>query len=157
MEGNNLIKKGVVVAVILLFIGLAFAPSINANVSKASNKSQGNKTDNLSPLGFQIYNGFRFPGINIYVFNDGNETFRGNVSCIFTVNASIMIFGNSSINISDYYVEIEPRKEVLLYQGLILGFGSVEAVLDMPPPIDIYEEFEGFLLFIFLFLKFKFY
>ncbi len=36
MERNNLIKKGVVVAVILLFIGLAFAPSIDANVSKAS-------------------------------------------------------------------------------------------------------------------------
>jgi len=31
MEGNNLIKKGVAVAVILLFIGLAFVPSINAN------------------------------------------------------------------------------------------------------------------------------
>ena len=31
---NNLIKKGVVVAVIFLFIGLAFAPSINANVGK---------------------------------------------------------------------------------------------------------------------------
>ena len=36
MEGNNLIQKGVAVAVILLFIGLAFAPSINANVSKSS-------------------------------------------------------------------------------------------------------------------------
>ena len=36
MERNNPIKKGVVVAVILLFIGLAFAPSINANVSKES-------------------------------------------------------------------------------------------------------------------------
>ena len=31
MEGNNLIKKGVVVVVIVLFIGLAFVPSINAN------------------------------------------------------------------------------------------------------------------------------
>jgi len=31
---NNLIKKGVSVAVILLFIGLAFAPSINANINK---------------------------------------------------------------------------------------------------------------------------
>ena len=40
MEGNNLIKKGVVVAVILLFIGLAFAPSINANISKASIDSE---------------------------------------------------------------------------------------------------------------------
>ncbi|UCF13139.1 MAG: hypothetical protein JSW06_02500 [Thermoplasmatales archaeon] len=36
MENGNLIKKGVVVAVIFLFIGLAFAPSINANISKAS-------------------------------------------------------------------------------------------------------------------------
>ena len=36
MKENNLIKKGVVVAVILLFIGLAFAPSINANISKDS-------------------------------------------------------------------------------------------------------------------------
>ena len=34
MERNNLIKKGVVVAVILLFIGLAFAPSINANITE---------------------------------------------------------------------------------------------------------------------------
>ena len=33
---NNLIKKGVVISVIFLFIGLAFAPSINANVSKTS-------------------------------------------------------------------------------------------------------------------------
>jgi len=40
MEINNLIKKGVVVAVILLFIGLAFAPSINANISKASIDSE---------------------------------------------------------------------------------------------------------------------
>ena len=36
MERNNLTKKGVVVAVILLFIGLAFAPSINANIGKSS-------------------------------------------------------------------------------------------------------------------------
>ena len=40
MEGNNLIKKALVVAVILLFIGVAFAPSINANVSKASIESE---------------------------------------------------------------------------------------------------------------------
>jgi len=37
---NNSIKKGVAVAVILLFIGLAFAPSINANISKASVDSE---------------------------------------------------------------------------------------------------------------------
>jgi len=37
---NNLIKKGVVVAVILLFIGFAFAPSINTNISKASLDSE---------------------------------------------------------------------------------------------------------------------
>jgi hypothetical protein len=36
IERNNLIKKGIVVAVILLFIGLAFAPSINADVSNIS-------------------------------------------------------------------------------------------------------------------------
>ncbi len=36
MEKNNLIKKGLVLAVILLFIGVAFAPSINANIGKAS-------------------------------------------------------------------------------------------------------------------------
>jgi len=40
MERNNLIKKGLVVAVILLFIGVAFAPSINANISKASIESE---------------------------------------------------------------------------------------------------------------------
>jgi len=40
MEGNNLIKKALVVAVILLFIGLAFAPSINANISKTSIESE---------------------------------------------------------------------------------------------------------------------
>ena len=37
MERYNLIKKGIVVAVIFLFIGLAFAPSINANINKESN------------------------------------------------------------------------------------------------------------------------
>ena len=36
----NMIKKGLAVAVILLFIGLAFAPSINANISKASVDSE---------------------------------------------------------------------------------------------------------------------
>ena len=36
MERNNLIKKGLAVAVILLFIGLAFTLSINANISKES-------------------------------------------------------------------------------------------------------------------------
>ena len=40
MEGNNLIKKCLAVAVILLFIGLALAPSINANISKASIDSE---------------------------------------------------------------------------------------------------------------------
>ena len=35
-----MLKKEMVVAVILLFIGLAFAPSINANVSKASLDSE---------------------------------------------------------------------------------------------------------------------
>jgi hypothetical protein len=34
MERNNLIKKGIAVAVVILFIGLAFAPSINANINK---------------------------------------------------------------------------------------------------------------------------
>ena len=38
MERNNLIKKGIAVAVILLFIGLAFAPSINAQISKTAIK-----------------------------------------------------------------------------------------------------------------------
>jgi len=38
MEGNNLIKKGVVVAVIFLFIGLAFTPGINANQVKTDSK-----------------------------------------------------------------------------------------------------------------------
>ena len=33
---SNLIKKGLAVAVILLFIGVAFTPSISANVSRAS-------------------------------------------------------------------------------------------------------------------------
>ena len=33
---NNSIKKGIAVAVILLFIGLAFAPSINANISETN-------------------------------------------------------------------------------------------------------------------------
>ena len=149
---NKIITAGI----IFLFIGLALAPSINANITKESNNNKEKKTDNLSPqLGYQFYNGFRSPGINLYVINGGNDTFRGNVSCIFTVNASIMIFGDS-INISDYYVEIEPGKEELLYKGLILGFGTIEAVLYMPPPVDIYEEFEGFLLFIFLFMNFKF-
>jgi hypothetical protein len=150
-------RKGLAVAVILLFIGVAFASSINANVTKASDKSQEIKTSNSAPqLGWELRGGFRYPGINIYVENGGNETFRGNISCKFTINATIMICGNSSINISDFYVEIEPLEQVLLYRGLILGFGSVEAVLDMSPPLNIYEEFEGFLLFIFLFLKFIF-
>ena len=33
---NNIIKKGLVVAVILLFIGLTFAPSINAKIGELS-------------------------------------------------------------------------------------------------------------------------
>jgi len=37
---KKMLKKEMVVAVILLFIGLAFAPSINANVSKASLDSE---------------------------------------------------------------------------------------------------------------------
>jgi len=37
---NHSIKKALVVAVILLFIGVAFAPSINANISKASIDSE---------------------------------------------------------------------------------------------------------------------
>jgi len=36
MGGNNIIKKGLVVAVILLFIGVAFAPSINAKIGELS-------------------------------------------------------------------------------------------------------------------------
>jgi len=40
MGGNNILKKGLAVAVILLFIGVAFAPSINANISKASIDSE---------------------------------------------------------------------------------------------------------------------
>ena len=40
MNNKIFIKKGLVVAVIILFIGLAFAPSINANVSKASIDSE---------------------------------------------------------------------------------------------------------------------
>jgi len=34
MSKNSLLCKGIAVVVILLFIGLAFAPSINADVSK---------------------------------------------------------------------------------------------------------------------------
>ena len=45
MKRNILIKKGLVVAVIVLFIGLAFAPSINANVGKLNeNITQENDT-----------------------------------------------------------------------------------------------------------------
>ena len=40
MEKNNLIKKGLVVAVIFLFICVAFAPSINANIGKTSIESE---------------------------------------------------------------------------------------------------------------------
>ena len=49
MNKKILIKKGLVVTVILLFIGLAIAPSINANVSKASIESEMVKitTENL--------------------------------------------------------------------------------------------------------------
>ncbi len=39
MKRNNLIKKGVVVAVILLFIGLALAPSINATILKTTDNN----------------------------------------------------------------------------------------------------------------------
>jgi hypothetical protein len=45
MEKNNLIKKGVVVAVILLFIGLAFSPSINANTDIKLPKAVQNATE----------------------------------------------------------------------------------------------------------------
>ncbi|UCD13830.1 MAG: hypothetical protein JSW60_09805, partial [Thermoplasmatales archaeon] len=37
---SNLMKKGLVFAAILLFIGLAFAPSIHANISRASIDSE---------------------------------------------------------------------------------------------------------------------
>ena len=43
MENNKIIKKGLVVVVIFLFISLACAPSINANVGKSDvDKSQEN-------------------------------------------------------------------------------------------------------------------
>ena len=140
-------KRLLAIGVILLFIGLAFAPSINANVRITSDKSQEIKKNDLTPkLACIICYGWNYPGIYIYVANGGNETFRGNVSLILTINASILIFGGSK-NITDYYVEIEPYEKLLLYRGLILGFGSANVVIDMPPPLDIYEKFGGFIFF----------
>ena len=44
---NNIIKKGLVVAVILLFVGLAFAPSINANIGELREETSSAVLDNL--------------------------------------------------------------------------------------------------------------
>ena len=152
MKKNNFIRKGIAAAIIILFIGLAFAPSTNANISKIIDKNQEIKTNNSTPqLGYILRIGL---GLDIYVWNYGNETFQGNISCTFTTNARIILF-NGYINISDYYLDIEPQEEVRIYRGLIIGFGFAEAVLDMPPPIGYYEEFKGFILGIFLFLAYK--
>jgi len=87
----------------------------------------------------------------------GNGTFRGNVSCKFDIDVPIIIFGDFLINVTNKYVEIKPQNKILLYEGLILGLGYVNAYIDLPPPVDIFEEFEGFLFLFFLFLKFKFF
>jgi len=150
-------KKVVAVGVIILFLGLACAPSINAEVIVISDRlKETNKDDSTSALGYELWFGPLHPSIYIFIVNYGNETFRGNISCIFTVNTSIMIFGGT-INIIDYYVEIKPypvQERELIYQGLMLGFGAIEAILDMPPPVNMYHEYGGFLFFIFLFLKY---
>lgn len=149
----NTIRKGLAIGVILLFIGLAFAPSINANMGKEYDKSQEIKITN-SNWWWEWQINTRPLFIEIYIKNIFNETLRGNISCKFTIDATTMIFGGS-INISDYYVEIEPQEQVLLYRGLMCGFGRGEAVLDMPPPINIYVEFYAFLLFFCVFLDWK--
>jgi len=144
------IKKLLVIGIIALFIVLEVAPSINANICKESDKNQVIKMSNSDfGLGYEIW--IR-PCLKIFIFNDGDETFRGNISLKFTINATIMIFGGN-INFSDFYVELEPQDQILLYKGLVLGFGPVKAVFDMPPPGDHHFEYEGFLFLFFLFLR----
>jgi len=145
-------KKILTFGIMLLFLGLACAPSINAEVNRTLDKNKEILTDNSTPsVGYKLRIGL---GLDIYVWNYGNDTFRGNVSCKFITNATIMISGGY-INITDYYVELEPQEEVLIYRGLIIGFGFAKAVLDMPPPVNIVHEFVGFILFIFLLLDYK--
>ncbi len=153
IEKVNFTKKCLTVAIVLLLIGIATVPtSINAYANK---ESYYNSLTSLMPLGWEINLGFLHPGITIYILNFSNETFQGNVSCKLIIDSTINVFG-CSINITDFYVELEPQERILIYKGLILGFGTSEVVLDMPPPINDYCEFEGFLFFIFLFLKLKY-
>jgi hypothetical protein len=141
-------KKLLAVGVIVLFLGLACAPSINANFNKEpNNKSIFSDTF----LGWSLKYGFSNPSITIGVWTGRNETYEGNVSCILDIIAPIMIYG-CSINVTDFYVNLGPNEEEIIYQGQILGFGLAKVILDMPYPVNVYTEFNGILLFFFLFI-----
>lgn len=138
MKYNMKIRKYLHFLVTILVKVIILIPSISGNLNTKSYATKENNNKNFAPLlGFELALGFLNPGLNIYLLNMVNETFRGNVSCKFDIDVPIIIFGDILINVTSKYVEIKPQNRILLYGGLVLGFGYVNAYIDLPPPVDI--------------------
>jgi len=102
MEGNNLIKKGVAVAVILLFIGVAFAPStahnlaekhplptLNGNILYVGGNGSGNYTKIQDAIDDAS------DGDTVYVFNGTYSDYYPDQLCCVKINKSILLLGEN--------------------------------------------------------------
>lgn len=74
MDRNKLIKKGVVVAVIFLFIGLVFAPSINADMLEVKKYKYDNYEPEIEPPhAWSIDLDIKLTSIDMIIKNTGVE------------------------------------------------------------------------------------
>ena len=128
---NNSIKKGVVVAVILLFIGLALAPSIHANTqqetepinsySQEQPKLQYSITTNID----NVKSIFQFIIVTVTIKNLENESislemggYPGGRFYIFDGNGKLINMDPKYIMFLLWELTLEPEEEYTLYRGI---------------------------------------
>ena len=126
-------KKGLVVTIILLFIGINVIPS----------------TGHMSQfeLEYELNGGF---GITIIVTNTGSEYFRGGILCNFTISGLIVLTKSGSCF---QLVRIEPDETGELSKILVIALGpfTINAILTAGDTTQNIEE-NGFALGFFVIL-----
>ena len=120
-----MIRKGLAVAVILLFIGVAFAPSINANISKASVDS-----DSVD-LSSEIC-GLVVDGVHLICFVESGYVRHKNVTCSgFYIGAPFnFCIGSVELELKGFRdAPEEPRLTIKSYSGKTIYENNISVSL----------------------------
>ncbi|UCD12908.1 MAG: hypothetical protein JSW60_04900 [Thermoplasmatales archaeon] len=123
MKKNRLIKRGIVFAVICLFIGSSVTPTTGITVKK---KFVVRNMSYLSWLEIRIRREVVHPFfVRIYIKNFGNETFdpSGSTLVNIVVDAPKMLLGRNTTRTWKPERSLEPNESTTFKSGFILGFG----------------------------------